>query len=114
MTISQDLALHLEGAPTDDQKERLEDFLSELMLLSRKYKILLSDEHETTQLLDVRTMTLIGLGLVFWTAPGEPRRVVSYTPADSILDGTWLVDTEDGPLEQQQVMNVFPQREPTP
>lgn len=107
-----ELELHLEGAPQDEQRERLEDFLSELMLLTRKYKILLSDGHETTQLIDMPTGNLIGLGLVFWTAPGDERRVISYTPADSILDGTWLVDTDDGPVEQQSVGNVFPLRQP--
>lgn len=101
----------LEGAPGDDQKERLEDFLSELMLLTRKYRILLADEHETLQILDMPTGNLIGLGLVNWTAPSDDLRVLAYEPADSILDGTWLVDTPDGPVEQGTVGNVFPMRQ---
>lgn len=102
--------LTLEGAPTDPQKERLEDFLTELMLLSRRYGILLRDEHETTEFLDLASGNLIGLGIAHFTAPGNDRHVLAYLAADSILDGTWLVDTEDGPVEQWRVMNVFPRR----
>lgn len=109
------IELRLEGAPTDEQKERLEEFLAELMLVSRRYGILLQDEHETVQFLDLRGEgRLIGVGLQFDTDTGTPDgRVTDYFAADSILDGVWLVDTDDGPVEQHRVGPVFPQRHPS-
>lgn len=101
----------LEGAPTDDQKERLESFLVELMLLSRKYQILLHDREETAELLDIRTGRLIGMGLAWFTAPDDDCKVLDYVPVDSILDGTWLMDVDEGFVEQRHVQNVFPVRE---
>lgn len=104
--------IELEGRPDDGQKERLEDFLSELMLITRKYGILLVDGHETLQFLDVREQSrLVGVGLVGFTSTKDPDRVLMYVPADSILDGSWLVDTDSGPVEQRAVMNVFPRRD---
>lgn len=109
MTAS--LLAALEGTPVDDQKERLEDFFTELMLLTRKYQILLSDEHETVQIIDMPSGNLVGVGITYWTAVDDDRKVIEYTPADSILDGVWLVDTVDGPQEQHQVGSVFPRRQ---
>ncbi len=101
--------LHVEGQPQDDQKERLENFLSELMLISRRYRILLRDNDECTQLLDMNTGNLIGLGLAWFTGE-DPHHILSYVPVDSILDGTWLVEGPDGPIEQRTLQNVFPRR----
>lgn len=102
----------LEGHPADEQKHRLEDFLSELMLISRKYGILLVDHHETLQFLDLRNRSrLIGMGLVGFTDAIAPDKVLLYLPADSILDGAWEVDTDMGSVEQHTVMNVFPWRQ---
>lgn len=99
----------LEGNPDDDQKNRLEDFLTELMLLTRRYNVLLLDQEETVQILDLRRQcNLVGVGIVAFTEPGDDSKVVSYMAADSILDGAWLVDTDGGPVEQRQVSNVFP------
>lgn len=101
----------LEGHPTDGQKDRLEGFLTELMLIGRKYGIVVVDEHETLEFIDVFHDTLVGVGLVPFTAPGDVTgAVTAYLAADSILDGAWLVDTDHGPVEQHQVMNVFPER----
>lgn len=103
--------LKLEGHPSDGQKDRLEGLLTELAIISRKYGIVLEDEHETLEFLDVFHDTLIGVGLVPFTAPGDKAGLVTaYVPADSILDGTWLVDTAEGPVEQHTVMNVHPHR----
>lgn len=103
--------LEVEGCPTDGQKERLRDFLTELKLLTRRYKILLVDQDETVQLLDLSARGhLIGVGIVAFTVPGDDARIIDYEASDSILDGTWLVDTADGPVEQHTVMNVFPSR----
>lgn len=101
----------LEGAPTDDQKERLEDFLTELTLLVRKYRIVLLDVDSGVEIHDLNSEHLIGLGLSCWTAPGDRRRVREYTPVDSILDGVWPVDTPTGHTEQRHVGNVFPLRD---
>ena len=103
--------MHLEGNPGDDQKERLEDFLSELNHITRKYGILLLDESELSYLFDVWANSIIGVGLAHFAAPDNPKRIVGYVPADSILDGTWLVDGPDGPVEQHTVQNVFPLRD---
>lgn len=103
--------LSLEGRPTDEQKDRLENFLSELMLITRKYGMLLVDDHETLQLHDLRNGNhLVGVGLVGFTSAQDPNHVLMYVPADSILDGTWLIDTDKGPVEQHAVTNVFPRR----
>lgn len=109
MTAGRDL--EVEGRPTDEQKERLQDFLTELKLLTRRYKILLVDQDESVQLLDLRGGGhLIGVGIVPFTVPGDDARIIDYEAADSILDGAWLVDTANGPAEQRSVMNVFPLR----
>jgi hypothetical protein len=81
------------------------------MLITRKYKILLVDNHETAELHDLLSGHLIGVGLVGFTAPANPGKILMYVPADSILDGAWLVDTDNGPMQQHTVMNVFPRRQ---
>lgn len=98
--------LTVEGVPTDDQKDRLEDFLAELRFITGKYQILLVDSDDSVQIRDVTTGHLIGLGLV--------RLAGAYLPVDSILDGAWMVDSVNGPVEQHRVMNVYPRREPAP
>jgi hypothetical protein len=104
--------LDVEAAPVDSQKERLESFVTELMLITRKYRILLNDRGETVEILDMDSGTLIGLGLAVFTAPDDDHRVICYVPADSILDGVWPVEGPDGPVEQRHVQNVFPLRDP--
>jgi hypothetical protein len=84
--------LHLEGAPDDDQTQRLEDFLSELMLIARKYQILLLDPEEDVQFIDLRTHHLIGLGLMFFTPRYRSDTVVAAMAVNSILDGAWPRD----------------------
>jgi hypothetical protein len=103
---------HVEGAPTDDQKNRLEGFLAELMLISRRYRILLNDPGEGVELLDLSTQHVIGLGLDWFTASSDETRITGYVPTDSILDGVWPVDGPDGVTEQRHVQNVFPRRDP--
>lgn len=105
-----DDSLHLEGAPTDDQKDRLENFLSELMFSVRRWGICFLDPDEVLQFVDMSTGNTVGIGLTMFTAPGDDTRITGYLPADSILDGAWLVDGPDGPVEQRLVQNVFPLR----
>jgi hypothetical protein len=109
--VSLQPVLVLEGRPDDDQKDRLEHFLAELMLITGKYGILLVDGHETTEFHDLPSGKLIGVGLVGFTKPSNPDKILMYVPADSILDGAWLVDTDDGAVPQCEVMNVFPRRD---
>lgn len=101
--------LDVESTPTDDQKERLENFLTELMLLSRKYRILLMDEAETVEILDVPSQHVIGVGLGWFIDDG---RVKEYVPVDSILDGAWPMEVGDAVTEQRFLQNVYPHREP--
>ena len=103
--------IEVEGHPDDDQKNRLEDFLSELMLLVRRYRILPLDPDAELRLLDMVSGNLIGLGLVVFTAPGNDHLVTGLLPADSILDGDWLMDGPTGAVEQRHVQNVFPLRD---
>lgn len=86
------MELRLEGAPDDDQRRRLEDFLTELKLISRRYGILLHDVEESTRIVDISTGHTIGVGLAYFTAPGNDQRVIEYIPVDSILDGAWPLD----------------------
>lgn len=109
MSLQPDVVL--EGQPDDDQKDRLEHFLAELMLITRMYRILLIDGHETLEFHDLRSGHLIGVGLVGFTKPANPNQILMYVPADSILDGAWEVDTDDGPVEQHKVTHVFPRRD---
>ncbi len=98
------------GVPTDGQKDRLEDFLTELMLLTRKYRILLCDLSETLEILDMPTGDVIGLGLAHFIAPDDETVVRGYVPVDSILDGAWPVEGPEGPVEQRAIQNVYPLR----
>lgn len=101
----------LEGTPSSEQKERLEDFLAEVKLISVKYRIALRDEFETLEFLDLVNERLIGVGLQVETHDGSYHgRPVAYHAADSILDGAWLVDSAEGSVEQHLVGPVFPQR----
>lgn len=77
-----------ESDPDEDQKRRLEDFLTGLALLTRKYRIAVHDRTEDLELLDTTTGHLLGLGLARFTSGDQ---TVSYVPVDSILDGVWLV-----------------------
>ena len=105
------MELSIEGAPTDDQKERLEEFLAELMLISRKYQLLLKGNGEMVEFFDLVRQSTIGFGLEWFTAVGDDLKVTGYIPADSILDGVWPVDGPDGMAEQRHLWRVNPRRE---
>lgn len=99
-------ALDLEGRPTREQQLRLEDFLSELMFLSRKYGLLIDTygDLESPVVRDLTTGTIVGLRLVYFVDPQDPSKVVSYDfDGASILDGIWMVDTPTGPKELREV-----------
>ncbi len=104
--------LHLEGTPTDDQKERLENFLTELKHVMGRWGICLLDPELQTMFIDMPSGNLVGMGLVLFSTPGpDGQRISHYLPEDSILDGDWLVDGPEGPIEQRKVQNVFPRHD---
>ncbi len=100
----------VEGAPDDDQKERLEDFLFELMLVCKRHGVHLIDADAAVELIDSGRGTIIGLGL-FADVDAEDC-LKRYLPHHSILDGVWPVDSPDGVTEQRFVQNTYPRRDP--
>lgn len=99
----------VEGNPDSDQKNRLEDFLSELKIVCRTYGILLDTEDGDTRLVDMTTGRIIGMGLTYLVAQrGGRTRITAYDVTDSILDGTWPVDTPQGSVDQRVAGTVWP------
>lgn len=99
-------ALDLESGPTPDQQERLEDFLNELTMLSRKYGMILDayGDLDPPVVRDVHTGTIVGLQVTYFVDPLEPEKIIAYDCLGaSILDGVWLVDTPNGPRELREV-----------
>lgn len=98
--------LALEGNPTRAQQRRLDDFLSELMLISRKYQLVIDSYvgYEVPVVRDVESGTVVGLQLAYHVDVQHPTHVVSYDFAGgSILDGVWLVDTPQGPVALREL-----------
>lgn len=112
MRDDDEIELRLEGAPTSPQKERLEEFLSELAFISAKYQLLLEDPAEGVSVRDLDSGNVIGLGLGVLTAPGNEDQIRGYLPMNSILDGCWPVDSDCGMTEQRMLYPVHPQRDP--
>lgn len=99
----------LEGLPSDTQKRRLEDWLTELKIICRRYRILLEAEDGEVRLIDLDRRTTIGLGLTYQTAERAGREWITACDATgSILDGVWLIDTPNGPEEQLRAGHVWP------
>lgn len=110
--------LRPEGAPTDDQMNRLEDLLTELFHLTRKYQILLHDPDDGLRFVDLPNGTTVGIGLTYHTKihtqTGIKGLLVGYHATDSILDGAWPVDGPQGPVEQRTIRPPFPRRDSAP
>jgi hypothetical protein len=101
----------LEGQPSDEQKRRLEDWLTELKIISRKYRILLDTEQvEEGCLIDLDARTIIGIGITYFVTD-DHKSITGYDATGSILDGVWLIDTPDGPREQRDAGRVWPRHE---
>lgn len=98
----------LETDPDDDQKERLEAWLTELTLISRRYRILIESSDGEVWIHDLDRQSVIGLDLTLLLDATD--RVKCYDVENSILDGVWLVDTPQGPQEQRAVGRVWPRR----
>jgi hypothetical protein len=67
----------LEGTPTDDQKERLEDWLQEMKLICRKYSLALTSEDEEVVVLDLASGNVVGIGIVPLTS-GDPPYITAF------------------------------------
>ncbi len=103
-----------ENAPASDQKERLEDFLAELKILCRKYALLVETTQGETQIVDLVSETVIGIGLFWLLDQQDGTRIRSLECMGSILDGVWLVNGPDGYREQYMAKTVWPHRENPP
>lgn len=101
-----------EPNPSADQRRRLDDWCTELLIICRRYRIHMDDSSGDVRIIDTDRDTLIGLGLFAVTT--EKGEIGAYMPVDSILDGVWLVDTADGPVEQRDVTNMLPERDEEP
>jgi len=99
--------LNMEGRPTREQMERLEDFLTELKLLSARYGLLIDtyvESEERPVVRDVHTGTTLGLQLSYFVKPEDPEQVTGYDfMGGSILDGSWPVETENGIIEMRHL-----------
>jgi hypothetical protein len=100
--------LNLEDQHSLNQRARLEDFLTELTFISRKYGILLDPYTDAgvMAVLDMTRDTIIGLDLGYLITevePGPDNEIVAYDCENSILDGDWLVMTPEGEKEQKFV-----------
>lgn len=99
----------LEPAPTDEQKSRLEDWLTELKIICARYRLVLDTEDGETRLIDIERGTTIGIGVTYLVEQrGDRQLITSYDCTGSILDGVWLVEGATGPDEQRHLGRVFP------
>lgn len=98
----------LESQPTEEQRTRLQDFLAEVMLASRRYGMVI-DRHDATvapTIVDIAADTIVGLDLKY--VVNADGKIVSYDCDDSILDGVWPVERGDGSLVEQRYWNHDP------
>lgn len=104
ITRADQLQADLEMRPSADQKQRLEDFLTELMAITRRYGMLITAEPVTGEpvILDIDSDTIVGVDFFFAVDETNHNRVLMYTCESSILDGVWLVEADDGTWQQQR------------
>lgn len=102
----------VEQNPTAQQRKRLDDWLSELAIICRKYELLIDTSSGDTMIVDLHTSTIIGVDLAYLL--NAKGRITGYEVADSILDGVWMVRTGHGMVEQRTIESVLEQREGQP
>lgn len=95
----------LESRPTQEQKDRLDAWLTEIKRVCAAHRLLVDTEDGETLIIDMDADTVVGFGLTYLTRrrltrDGEQEVITAYDCTGSILDGVWLVDTPDGPREQ--------------
>ena len=99
--------LNLEGRPTGQQQERVEDFLTELRHLSARYGLLIDsyvEAEERPAVRDIYTGTVVGLALAYFVDPMKPTSITGYDfMGASILDGAWPVEGPDGTVQLREV-----------
>lgn len=95
--------MDLEITPTDDQKQRLDLWLRDLLSICRRYRLALHTEDDDMRIIDLDRGTTIGLGVTYMleTTTDGSDVVTSYICTDSIHDGIWLV-AHDGDLVEQR------------
>ncbi len=99
----------LETRPSDEQKHRLEDWLTELKIICARYRLALAAGEGESRIIDIDRDTTIALGLTYLLTHRRGQPVISaYDCTDSILDGVWLIDTTAGTTEQRHAGPVFP------
>ncbi len=102
----------VEETPTAEQRKRLDDWLTELAIICRKYELLVDTSCNELMIVDLHSSTIIGVGLCYLLNP--KGNITGYDIADSILDGVWMVRTAAGMVEQRTVQSVLEQREGHP
>lgn len=99
----------LESSPTQEQRLRLEDWLTELLIICRRYDIMVDTLGPQVAIIDLLAGTTIGVELQFLL--GGAGKVSSCEVVDSILDGVWLIDVDGAQVEQRSVGSIYPSRE---
>jgi hypothetical protein len=94
----------LEAQPTEDQRERLQDFLVEVMALSRKYGMVIASDKsgEPPVVIDIHSDSIVGIDFFYVVDEQRNNLVTEYWCEDSILDGVWIVEEADGSLTEQR------------
>lgn len=110
--------MNIETNPRPEQRRRLEDFIVELSIISRRYNMLLRTESSEIVVTDMITEKVVAID-VFWMfenpqETGAKKYRGAYLVSDSILDGVWEVDTPDGAREARQVGEVREERDQPP
>lgn len=91
----------LERTPTPEQKRRLGFWLNDLLWISRTHGIYVVTQDGEVRVVDALSGHTIGLDLAYLLDGGQPPRLSSLDCDGSIMDGVWLVDTPQGPIEQR-------------
>jgi hypothetical protein len=102
----------LETQPGDRQKERLEDFLTELKIVSRQHGVLLVPWAGEIAVYDLLAKTIIGVGFSYVVDVFDHGQITGYDCTDSILDGAWPVGTDGA--TQHELGTTWPLREGQP
>ena len=105
--------LPMESRPSQDQRERLLDFLVESMALARKYQMLIATVRDAEldvtipAIVDLNAQTIVGIDLTYVQDPNSGR-IRAYLPKDSVLDDVWIVEQDDGTFVEQRYWSGEP------
>lgn len=80
----------VEPNPTERQKQRVDQFLQELLQLTLKSGISIRISNDLgVCLFDHDRGSVVGLGLHLWASDKDPSKLIAYTAEDSVLDEAW-------------------------